>query len=60
MFQIIEKQLKMNQYCWKRPADKIANDIGVADDQLVGVLFLSGARPVNVLSERRLDPSPVG
>ena len=41
------------------PADKIANDISVAHNDLVAVFRLVGISTVDVLTESRLDSSAV-
>lgn len=41
------------------PAHKIADDIGMTDDDLVAVLLLLGVSAVDVAAEGSLDPGPV-
>lgn len=42
-----------------KPADKIADDIGMTHDDLVAVLLLLGVGPVDVVAEGSLNASPV-
>ena len=41
------------------PAHKVADDVGVAHDDLVAVLLLFGIGPVDVAAEGGFDASPV-
>lgn len=41
------------------PAHDVANDIGVADEDLIAVLLLLGVRPVDVVPEGSLDPRSI-
>ena len=38
------------------PAHKVADDVGVADQDLIAVLLLRGRGAVEVAAERRLNP----
>ena len=40
------------------PADKVADDVGVADKDLVAVLLLSGRSSMEVPTESCLNPGP--
>lgn len=42
-----------------KPADEIADDIGMTHDDLVAVLLLRGVGPVDVVAEGSLNASPV-
>ena len=41
------------------PAHDVANDIGVADEDLIAVLLLLGVRPVDIVPEGGLDPRSI-
>ena len=41
------------------PAHDVADDIGMADEDLVTVLLLLGVCPVDVVPEGSLDPGPI-